>query len=103
MKISEILWKAANEKLWNGVDDRQEDERAWRFSCDAVAHALGKRDAPYPEAYDSEVFEFLRELGCPTGALDAFGDTDADEKGEYQQVRYQWLMFAALIAEEEGI
>lgn len=94
MKISEVLWVAANEYLWNGVDIyHRKDE----FSCLAV----GAADGLFWDYKNSEAVKFLKSLGCPIGALGSFKNFKYGT--ERQGARYAWLMFASMYAEELGL
>ncbi len=80
MKISEILWLAANEKLWSGIGL---DNDTSMFSCNAVFQAC--------EGY-RKAYQFLKSLGCPIKSLHAYPAKWTHEKR--QGARYLWLMFA---------
>ena len=93
--LADVLWRAANERLWDGRGDYSHREYVWRFSCDAVGcdgvTLMERRSA----------FNLLQELGCCTGSLDLFSEF-ADGK-KRQGVRYMWLLLAMHVAEDEGI
>jgi hypothetical protein len=97
VKISEILWKAANEHLnASGISRR---EQCWGFCCQAVVAAMGEpwwvgtaSRNDYPEM---PAIVFLQELGMPLQR--AFDHVDLMDE---QQVRYAWLMFASMYAAE---
>lgn len=91
MKISEILWKAANECLSDLIDSRGQV-----YSCNAVAAVLGKGIAD--ECQNHPAMKFLRILGCNTRGAQ-WHEWTHDE----QQARYAWLMFASMYAEELGL
>jgi hypothetical protein len=95
MKISKILWIAANEKLHPTSEYSAED---WHFSCDAVW--MAELPPPFTNYADSKACQYLLELGCNTGieAMDEF------ERGpERQGARYLWLDFARLVAKDESV
>ena len=101
MKISDTLWAAANEKLWDGVTlDYEADNlypRKCLFSCDAIRQAY----ASTGEWTDSPAIRFSALLGLDCNSLVAF---DEFEYGaERQGARYLWLDFARLVAEDEGL
>lgn len=104
MKISEILWRAANENLWPGLPF--DSYLSQVYSCIAVAHVeLGgaalRRMKWAHACRKSRAIQFLRELGCPIGgsrAFDRFSDSNAA-----QGARYLWLMFAYEVAKSEGL
>lgn len=99
MRISEILWKAANEHLmpYGDSDTTRNDSP---YSCDAV-FIVGD---DYGGAEG-----LLWEMGCP-GGLFAFAEFEEGSIGlssgrerateDSQGARYAWLMFASMYAEE---
>lgn len=92
MKISEILWKAANESLWDGSGHHYNRET---YSCAAVAEAEG-----VSVWWESKTVAFLKEFGVTPESRTEFDEFKYG--GDQQGARYAWLMFAAMIAEEEG-
>ena len=86
---------------------------AERFSCCAVdaaiAHEFGlERWCDDVQKLSKKVKEGLRKMGCPTGSSTAFskyGETPyyTEEKHEIQGMRYMWLKWAAMMAEEQGV
>jgi hypothetical protein len=101
-KISEILHSAADEwlkqcRIWP-------DSRS-TYSCIAIALAITPRDYyPYRKIdtdIEHRIMKGLRNMGLSTDSLDEF--TEFAEGEERQAVRYAWLKFAALIAEEQGV
>lgn len=99
MKISEVLWKAANDVLDHrgGICD---------YTCHAVIRAQGLWDTWGAKSFcdtfaSNPALSFLEELGCPIGSGYAFGDIPAGEIS--QGARYLWLDFARLVAEDEGL
>lgn len=102
MKISDILWKAANECLWHGQPPYHVSE----YSCTAAAVAeLGwavvERMKWLTVCRQSKAVKFMRELGCPSGELCAFDSFTTWESR--QGARYLWLMFAYEVAKSEGL
>jgi hypothetical protein len=94
MKISEILWKAANEHL----SDRQTSPGEV-FICHAVKRADCRR---YDAAND-----FLMRLGMigNGGGFERWRGPEIPGKRQIdldvqQQIRYAWLMFASMYAAE---
>jgi len=92
----------------------QEGEgEAERFSCCAVEASVAwnfglERWHDDTEKLSKKVKQGLRAMGCPTGSSTAFskyGDRDftVEEKHQVQGMRYMWLKFAAMIAEEQGV
>ncbi len=91
MKVSEVLWKAANEELWDGEDRGWEDNPYdLEYSCYAIkAVAYG---------VNTPVMDFIVELGVNSDSVRVFNEF---EEGEARQgARYAWLMFASMYAEE---
>jgi len=108
--IADILHYAADTKL------ASKEEQCWnrggtkeKFSCCAVSEAVwelynkheilseGERDELINRCFDG-----LAAMGCPTASIDAFND-NGEFVAKNQQVRYGWLKFAAIIAEEQGV
>ena len=108
--IAEILHLAADKHL------ASKEEQCWnrggtkeKFSCCAVEGAVwelwhqdkitsgGERDELINRCLDG-----LQAMGCPTGSTNAFDD-EGEFNAKNQQVRYGWLKFAAIIAEEQGV
>lgn len=83
-----------------------------KFSCCAINEALLKMCGVY---FSYEVFQLgrcisegLKNMGCNTGSNTLFrkyGDpTEYSEiNHEVQGMRYMWLKWAALMAEEQGV
>lgn len=97
-KLSDILWMGANLYLSEYADD---GDNQLKYSCDAVNDACFCGDDI--EGWYTrwkEVEQFLYELGCPVRSFDAF--SEFEEGFERQAARYTWLMFASMIAKEEG-
>jgi hypothetical protein len=110
MKISDVLWTAANERLWDGRGFIAPNQS--RETCCAVSDVLANEFGIYPFPFDPaddedcdrravKVAKFLRGLGLNTDAIGAFGVFRNDEAR--QGARYAWLMFAAMYAEEQGL
>ena len=92
MKISEVLWIAANDWLADGLSD----EGLTYFSCCAVD------EAAYVDPFLGTVArKFLRSLGANTRSNSEFSEFQVLE--DRQGARYAWLMFASMYAEELGI
>jgi predicted hydrocarbon binding protein len=107
--VAEILHIAADKYLavkeseyWTRGGSKE------KFSCCAVDEAVSRLYGYFDmEIYEREdlikrIHEGLKNMGCPTGSVDAF-----DDNGEFieenQQARYAWLKFAATMAEEQGV
>jgi len=100
MKLSELLWIAANKYLAENKWEYSKHPHKCSHSCNAVWGA-SKCDVEYRKAT-----AFLRSLGCPVASLTAFYrfETEAgDITPESQGARYAWLMFASMVAEERGL
>lgn len=96
--LADVLWEAANERLWDGGDDYDTAPYGqWRFSCDAATCPL-KHFAPDVK---DRIKVFLRSLGCDTDSFDLFGEFAPGAKR--QGVRYMWLLLAMHVAEDERI
>ena len=107
-KISDILFIAANEYLWDGIHKTNMDVDA--YSCSAIMRSMFYLMGSYNQStfqksviYSKRVslFDGLTEMGLDCGLSDAF-----DEFKNYmdrQQARYAWLMFAHDIALEQGV
>lgn len=100
MKISEVLHKAADEHLASNYDNFNSSWKTERFSCCAVGAAAG-----FDSEVESRILKGLEEMGCPTSSTTAFSHLGYDDilDSETQGVRYMWLKFAALMAEEQGV
>ena len=108
--ISEILHIAADNHLavkesetWNRDGTKE------KFSCCAASEAvwnLWNEDKIVSRNERDELIarcsEGLKAMGCPTDSVYAFDDK-GEFKEENQQIRYAWLKFAAIIAEEQGV
>lgn len=106
-KISEVLHLAADKYLSvNGwyIDDN--GEYVERYSCCAVNRAIDSFRLPYlvEVAFEKEVFTGLEKMGCCTDSSNLFrkyGDL-GEGNPDVQGMRYFWLKWAALMAEEQG-
>lgn len=100
-KISDILWNAANKHLWDGVDTSR---GYWDFpylseySCFAIKDALHAADAS--DRLADQVFDFIEAMGVKVDSEKEFPGFKSNRAR--QHARYNWLMFAYKIAEEEG-
>jgi hypothetical protein len=95
VKLADVLWDAANERLWSGEGTSWLRHYQNTFSCCAVADAC--------DSFVSEevVIQFLRRLGCPVRSENqTFGTRDVKAR---QGARYFWLLLAMHVAEDEGI
>ena len=105
--IAEILHYAADKKLaskkseyWNFYSDKE------KYSCyamhEAVIDLYPNSNWDEHNALITRIDTGLKNMGCPTGATDAFGDAQGFNP-ENQQSRYAWLKFAAKMAEEQNV
>lgn len=84
---------------------------AERFSCCAVDAAIAynfglERWCDDTEKLSKKVKQGLRNMGCPTGSSTAFskyGDDWRFNSETVQGMRYMWLKWAAMMAEEQGV
>jgi hypothetical protein len=88
---------------------------AERYSCCAVDAAIAyhfklERWSVEAEKLGKQVKKGLRAMGCPVGSSSAFvkyGDAweydNTKVQGEVQGMRYFWLKWAAMMAEEQGV
>ena len=81
---------AANEKCFKA-----------RYSCGAVGDACNKLDVNF-----GGIIVGLKNMGCDTTSSTLFykyGDNNFNISEEVQGMRYMWLKWAALMAEEQGV
>lgn len=93
MSIADVLHRAADEFLWDGIAPVMSQD----YSCAALYLATGPG-----WTYEYRVaLAGLRNMGVDVGS---YGEFDEFPEGpERQAARYMWLKFAALIAEEQGV
>lgn len=98
MKISDVLWIAANEFLstTDGMELVDGHSRS-KYSCCAVESVCEKSLNSVRNPY----IKFLRELGVKTGGCCEFKEFKPGE--QRQGARYLWLMFAYEVALSEGV
>lgn len=100
--IADVLHYAADKCL--AYDVRCNRHMSNRYSCCAVYDACDALDVRA-----DDVLEGLRNLGCDIGSttlFDAYGDKHpsvSDFNPAVQGMRYMWLKWAALMAEEQGV
>lgn len=105
-KISEVLHLAADKYLAANAHDHCHKNKA-RFSCGAVLDALCST-RNFKDLRFSDIIIGLRKMGCDTTSRELFvkhGDVRPGQVGvneEVQGMRYFWLKWAALMAEEQG-
>lgn len=103
--IAEILHLAADKYLSVSWDEPEEPGmlRVY-YSCHAIIAAASKVTGRRIAALSPMVKRInsgLRELGLNPDSCRQFDEFHTGE--ERQQARYNWLKFAALIAEEQGV
>lgn len=105
-KISEVLHLAADKYLATNAHDHYHKNKA-RFSCGAVLDALSST-RNFKDLRFSDIVTGLRKMGCDTTSRVLFvkhGDAHPGQVGvseDVQGMRYFWLKWAALMAEEQG-
>ena len=104
--VADVLHYAADKCL--AYDKRYIDYSIKeKFSCCAVNEAIyqltGYLDA---DGLQSRVLDGLKAMGCDTGSETLFikyGDEYSNVNETVQGMRYMWLKWAALMAEEQGV
>lgn len=112
MKISEILWLAANKYLISG-DPREESDFKSVYSCIAITCASHHEVNPFEAEQAKGFYESLAVLDRDNFSfslhaenllpIGEYGYLSCSQYRERQQIRYCWLMLASQIAEEEGL
>lgn len=95
-QLAAILRLAADEYLWNGVDDMFEAPGPNGYSCDAYHYAAGWK---FTSEERKAGYDFLSALGVDPDDTEQF--TEVPHGETRQGARFLWLDFAALVAEEE--
>lgn len=107
--IADVLHCAADNHL---IAESRENEGRYkeRFSCSAVEEAIfcltGDLYGGDSMALLCRVMAGLTAMGCDTGSAGLFkkyGDNPDHINPEVQGMRYMWLKWAALMAEEQGV
>lgn len=99
--VADVLHLAADKYLAANRQQYDTDDNRVRFSCNAVVDACLTLEVPI-----SEVMFGLRNMGCDTSSCALFrkyGDKPFEISEEVQGMRYMWLKWAALMAEEQGV
>ena len=97
--VADALHLAADKYL--AANEKQRDRFKARYSCGAVHDACLKLGVNF-----GGVRVGLRNMGCDTTSSTLFhkyGDNYFDISEEVQGMRYMWLKWAALMAEEQGV
>lgn len=105
VKISDILNRAADEYLAPNLYLAYSPEYNYdgTFSCDAVYDAIQELPISDDLPLIGFIFDFLESLGLQKASTNYCAFEEFEEGEERQQVRYAWLKFAAMIAEEENL
>jgi hypothetical protein len=108
--VADVLHLAADKCLV--AHERYEGVGKEKFSCCAIDEAIYQIHGAY-YGYESSqlrrcVVEGLKNMGCHTGSHTLFwkyGDPSdySAVNHEVQGMRYMWLKWAALMAEEQGV
>ena len=108
MKISDVLWIAANEFLSTTDGTELVDGKIRsKYSCCAVEAVCSELVRSSKISWNSvrnpyiKTIGFLRQLGVNTGGYCEFKEFEPGEKR--QGARYLWLMFAYEVALSEGV
>jgi hypothetical protein len=107
VKISDVLWKAANNILFVDLSSDKYGYNYNHYSCVAVQHACENFEPFHLEAFNKllgRCLDFVTGLGISLSSINAFDEFP--EGKERQDARYFWLMFAYLVAldeEKEGL
>lgn len=109
--VADVLHLAADKCLV--AHSRYTEGRKEKYSCCAIDEAIYKITG---QLYGGETYKLhnrvmagLKNMGCDTGSMTLFkkyGDNYTDYSSvnhEVQGMRYMWLKWAALMAEEQGV
>ena len=114
--VADVLHLAADKCLI--AHSRYTEGSKEKYSCLAVNEAIfriyGNLYSGEAEALQKRVIKGLKKMGCNTGSMTLFkkyDDTYTDDtytgfsaiNHEVQGMRYMWLKWAALMAEEQGV
>ena len=109
--VADVLHYAADKCLV--AHSRYSEGSKEKFSCCAVDEAIyritGEFYSAESAALHRRVIAGLKTMGCNTGSMTLFkkyGDDHMDFSAvnhEVQGMRYMWLKWAALMAEEQGV
>ena len=105
-KISTILHRAADHHL----KGTQDNYKRSRYSCcaiiDAIDYYYDYHDHYAASSMRIRIYEGLKEMGCDVRSSHLFmqyGDNTPGVNETVQGMRYMWLKWAALMAEEQGV
>ena len=101
--ISDVLHRAADHHL-KGKDGEFKHSR---YSCGTIIDAVDYY-CDYHDRYGMRIriYEGLKEMGCDVNSSHLFmkyGDNTPGVNETVQGMRYMWLKWAALMAEEQGV
>jgi hypothetical protein len=109
--VADVLHLAADKCLV--AHNRYNEGCKEKYSCCAINEAVfriyGNLYSGEAGALQKRVMEGLKKMGCSTGSMTLFkkyGDNYTDFSAvnhEVQGMRYMWLKWAALMAEEQGV
>jgi len=109
--VADVLHFAADKCLV--AHSRYTEGSKEKYSCCAIDEAIyriyGNLYSCESGALRNRVMEGLKKMGCRTGSMTLFkkyGDNAYDYSSvnhEVQGMRYMWLKWAALMAEEQGV
>jgi hypothetical protein len=97
--VADALHLAADKYL--AANRQQRDRFKALYSCGAVGDACVELNVNF-----GGVLVGLRNMGCDTASSTLFhkyGDNNFNISEEVQGMRYMWLKWAALMAEEQGV
>jgi hypothetical protein len=115
--IAEVLHVAADKFLAKDNDEARSpymDGVKQKYSCHAIDQALRSLGHNYDggpvfpfysrQPFCNSVRQFVRSMGLDVHSMTVFGDDfEALPYEKRQQIRYAWLKFAAMYAEELGV
>jgi hypothetical protein len=97
--VADALHLAADKYL--AANHQQRDRCQSRYSCGAVGNACVELNVNF-----GGVLVGLKNMGCDTTSSTLFhkyGDNNFNISEEVQGMRYMWLKWAALMAQEQGV
>lgn len=97
--VADVLHLAADKYL--AANRQQRDRYQSRYSCGAVGDACVELNVNF-----GGVLVGLKNMGCDTTSgklFHKYGDDSLNLSEEVQGMRYMWLKWAALMAEEQGV
>jgi hypothetical protein len=102
--IADVLHYAADNFLASTEYEYKNVNNKHKYSCTAVTEACDILHFNMEYGAWFGIMAGLKEMGCPTMSMTAFGDKGFGVfSEENQHARYFWLKWAALMAEEQGV